>query len=807
MELYDYEKEHLAFLREYSSECTVLLKTNGAFPLSAPCKIAAYGGGVRKTIKGGTGSGEVNSRFSVNIVEGLARAGFTITTDEWLNDYEQVYAGARKAFFKKLQAEAKAAKRNVLIYGMGRVMPEPEFDLPLDAEGEAAIYVLSRISGEGSDRQSVGGDVKLTASEKRDILTLNRTFEKFMLVLNVGGPVDLSEVQEVGNILVLSQLGTETGNILADILLGKVNPSGKLTTTWSAWEDYAKIGEFGDADDTRYKEGVFVGYRYFDSVGKKALYPFGFGLSFTSFTSKVEKVSLSGSKMTAGVTVTNTGRRAGKEVIQAYVSAPDGKIAKPYQSLAGFGKTRELAPGESETLTLSFDLRDQTSYDEARSAYVLEKGDYILRIGSSSAAAVPAAILRADEDILVRQVRKALGQPDFEDWKPEHGAEETLPDGLPVLALEGIETKTIAYDAPEEIDEQVAALSDEELVYLNVGAFNPKGGLLSIVGNASSSVSGAAGETTSLLKDRGFRPLIMADGPAGLRLNPRFYRDGKGVHAIGSSSIPESIAELMPGPMKWLMGLLGGKSEAPKGVKVEYQYCTAIPIGTAIAQSWNLAFARACGDIVGDEMERMGVHYWLAPALNIHRSILCGRNFEYYSEDPIVSGLFAAAITNGVQAHPGCGTTIKHYAANNQESNRYGSNSIVSERAMREIYLRGFEICVRESQPKGVMTSYNLLNGVHTAERRDLVQDILRTEFGYKGIVMTDWVIGNMLSSKADKHPAVKPHKVAAAGGNLFMPGGKADYEDILKALKAGTLSRKQLEANATGVYRAGKEL
>ena len=266
--------------------------------------------------------------------------------------------------------------------------------------------------------------------------------------------------------------------------------------------------------------------------------------------------------------------------------------------------------------------------------------------------------------------------------------------------------------------------------------------------------------------------------------------------------------ELMPKVVKWFMAINEGGTKVPKGAELASQYCTAIPIGTALAQSWNTDLAKMCGDIVGTEMEMFDVQLWLAPALNIHRSILCGRNFEYFSEDPLISGKMAAAITQGVQKHPGCGTTIKHFAANNQETNRYGCSSNVSERAMREIYLKGFGIAVRESQPKAVMTSYNLLNGVHTAERRDLIEDILRCEFGFKGIVMTDWVIGDgFTNSREDIHPKVKPQLTAQAGSDLFMPGCKKDFENMLKGLADGTLERRQLQIDATRVLRMSIEL
>ena len=802
MELFEYEKQHLEMLRRSLAECTVLLKNNGDFPLDAPGKIAAYGCGVRKTIKGGTGSGEVNSRYFVNVEQGLTDAGFTITTKQWLDAYDTTYTEAKKAFHARMKAEAKVHKTNVILYAMGKAMPEPEYDLPLDGEGDVAIYVLSRISGEGNDRESVGGDIKLSETEKRDILALNAKYDKFMLVINAGGAVDLSEIGEVKNILVLSQLGVETGAALADILLGKQNPSGKLATTWAAWEDYFPMEDFGDQNDTRYREGIYVGYRYFDAAGKKALYPFGYGLSYTTFAISGAAAAAEGDKVTVTATVTNTGNFPGKEVVQVYVSCPEGKLDKPYQDLAAFGKTKELAPGEAEQLSVTFSMKDLASYDEETAAWILEKGNYVIRVGNSSADTTVAAMAVLEETVTTLQARNTCGKPDFTDWKPETEIPTSIDSTVPVLVLDktALTGEAVSYDPEYPVDEAIEKLTDEQLAYANVGEFS---GSISVIGQASKQVAGAAGESTS--KAPGIPAMVMADGPAGIRVAQKFYRDEKGAHAVGQGGLPESIAEFLPAPVLWLMNL-GSKKKLPEGTKVEYQYATAIPIGTALAQSWNVELAKACGDIVGDEMERFGVHLWLAPALNIHRSIRCGRNFEYFSEDPYVSGKMAAALTLGVQAHPGRGTTIKHYAANNQETNRYGNNSRVSERAMREIYLKGFGICVRDSQPKAVMTSYNLLNGTHTAERRDLSEDVLRCEFGFKGIIMTDWVI-SMMSSKKDIHPAVQPKKVAAAGGDVFMPGGKADHKSMMQGLADGTLTRKQLQINATRMYRMAKEL
>ena len=792
MQMNDYEKEHNAALRRLGAECAVLLKSDGSFPLSAPCELALYGNGARKTIKGGTGSGEVNSRYFVTVEEGLEAAGFTITTKYWMENYENLYAAARREFIRGLKQQAREHHTVAILESIGAVMPEPEYNIPLIGTGDTAVYVLSRISGEGSDRKPVPGDILLTETEKRDILRLNEKYRNFLLVLNVGGVVDLSPVMEVKNILLLSQLGVETGSILADLLLGKSVPSGRLTTTWSAWADYPQLGDFGDKNDTRYKEGVYVGYRYFDTVGKKPLFPFGFGLGYTDFEIKAGETAVDGEIITVKAAVKNNGSFVGKEVAQLYVSAPQGKLDKPYQALAAFAKSKELAPGEEEELTLSFRMRELASYDEGSAAWLLERGDYVLRLGNSCAKTTAVAILRLDGNAISRKVKNCLGQPDFTDWKPEEREQAPLHSVkvIPVSAA-AIQAEAVNYTLTHEIDPVVSAFSDEELALMNIGAFSGGMGSLSVIGSAAQSVAGAAGETVNRLKDKGIPTLIMADGPAGLRLSRQYTVDEKGAHPVGEF-VQESMMELI------------GSGKA-KG-EVREQNCTAIPIGTAIAQSWNVDLAEACGDIVGDEMERFGVHLWLAPALNIHRDIRCGRNFEYFSEDPLISGRFAAAITRGVQKHPGCGTTIKHFAANNQETNRYNSNSRVSERAMREIYLKGFEIAVKESQPHALMTSYNLINGVHSSERRDLLEDILRCEFGYEGIVMTDWIIG-VLSGKGNKYPGPVSARIAAAGNDLTMPGNAGDLKNMLKGLKDGIVSRKQLEINATRVYRMAKKL
>ena len=803
MQLQDYEREHGQRMRRLGAECTLFFKRNGDFPLPQPGELALFGSGARQTVKGGTGSGEVNSHYFVTVEQGLEEAGFTLTSKYWLDTYDQLRKAARESFLSALQEKARKEHKVAATEYMGVVMPEPDYTIPLYGEGDTAVYVLARNSGEGSDREAKEGDILLTRTEIRDILTLRKKYRRFLLVLNVGGVVDLSPVLEVENILLLSQLGAETGNILADLLLGKSFPSGKLGTTWAAWGDYPQIGDFGGRDETRYKEGVFMGYRYFDSVGKKPLFPFGFGLGYTDFALKPGKLRREGEEICLEARVRNIGAFPGKETLQLYVSQPGKEIPQPRQQLAAFCKTPCLQPGEEYRAELRFCLRDLAYYDEDDNTWTLEKGSYLLRLGSSSADTRPAGKLWLNKDAITVQCRAFGGKPDFRDWSPEPLPREKS-GRVPSLRFwaRRIKREKVFYRAGGEMDPLTEELSDQELALLGVGAFEDKPGLLGTIGNAGRSVAGAAGESCRELREKGVPALVMADGPAGLRLSRDYTVDEKGVHPVGET-MPESVLELMPKPVAWLMGKLGGGK--PKGEPL-HQYATAIPIGTAIAQSWNGELAEACGDVVGAEMERFGVHLWLAPALNLHRDIRCGRNFEYYSEDPLLSGKMAAAITRGVQRHPGCGVTIKHYAANNQEYNRYHSNSQVSQRAMRELYLRGFGICVREGAPVAVMTSYNRLNGTHTSERRDLIQNVLRSEFGFRGIVMTDWIIP-VGQGSSKKYPAPSAGRIAAAGGDLTMPGGKGDVKAILKALKKKKLSRKQLRINASRLIRVAREL
>ena len=828
-----YEIDHLAAVRALAPECMVLLRSDGAFPLTEPGEIALFGSGARRTIKGGTGSGDVNSRHVTTIEEGLETAGFTIVTRLWLEAYDRVRAQAHEDFIAGIRDEA--AKRGVpaIMVGMGSVIPEPEYSIPLDVEAgtdpRTAVYVLSRISGEGSDRSPEAGDLRLTDTEIRDILTLNERFERFLLVLNVGGVVDLSPLGDVGNILLLSQLGATVGDAFTDVLLGRAYPSGKLATTWAAWDEADQIGDFGDPDDTRYREGIYVGYRFYDSVGKEPLFPFGFGLGYTAFDVQTRQVSLDGARVSIDVDVTNTGERPGKETVQVYASVPAGRFDQPLQALAGFTKTDEIAPGATARITVDVDLTDLASYDESTRATVLEAGRYLLRVGASSRHLRPVAVVELAQDATVRCLAGDLGEPGFTDWRPKAPASLDVPADVPVLAVDPADLRLsdhaepIEQSALEGFSEALSlarGLCGDELIYTVLGDYRRGEESGSVIGAASTTVVGAAGQTTTRIP--GLPSIIMADGPAGLRLAPTYGVDADGPFSLGDSSLPATFLELMDDAGREALGI-ADEPQPREPAEIREQYTTSIPIGTALAQSWNPAVAERLGDVVGAEMERFGIHLWLAPAFNLHRCVLCGRNFEYLSEDPLLAGRIAAAITRGVQAHPGRGVTIKHLACNNQETNRLNSNSLVSPRALRDLYLRAFEICVRQARPAAVMTSYNLVNGVHTSESAQLLEVILRREWGFDGLVMTDWIVDGMTHSDM-KHPRATAAATIKAGNELFMPGGEPDREGLLAALERGSadhgpggrtkpedggvsLTRDELEKQAARVIRAAWRL
>ncbi|MDR1152535.1 MAG: glycoside hydrolase family 3 C-terminal domain-containing protein, partial [Bifidobacteriaceae bacterium] len=724
------------------------------------------------------------------------------------------------------------------------------------APTDTAIYVIARNSGEFADRNAVAGDYYLNATELGNLQMLGEAYKNVVVVINSGGIIDTSFFKTINaaytdpqggpaldSLFLLSQAGQEGGHALVDVLSGKVSPSGKLTDTWaSKYDYYPASATFGNRDGNalqeNYVEGIYVGYRYFDSFYKSinpsnpasvVNYPFGHGLSYTDFDIAVNSFSADMNKVTITVTVTNVGNTySGKEVVQVYFSAPPSlAVDKPYQELAAYGKTDTLAPGASQTLTITSDTAEMASYNagtaSATSTYnVLDAGEYRIRVGNSSRGTAIAGVIGVSNSVNAEQLSHQItDQSNANEWVSNRADFYTYPgEHAEYRAADFVELKTAGYTTVDSRSpySQDVAITNSSVYYAMDGnriakttayldpavtdwegtgapyvAKSTEGETAQVLGapvdqtktlfdvargtypmnefvagltvtqlanlvegarintaTLTPTARGAAGYTTALYQDKGIPVAVMPDGPAGLRVTAAY----------------------------------------PTTNPTEFQYATAWPIGTMLAQTFNLDLIEEVGTAIGDEMVKFGATWWLAPGLNIHRDPLCGRNFEYYSEDPLVSGLIAAATTRGVQSRPGVGVTLKHYFGNNQETSRTTSNDTINERAMREIYLKGFEIAVKATQPMAIMSSYNKVNGTYVAGDYDSLFDILRGEWGFKGLVMTDW--GGVRAGIVN---------CMYAGNDLIMPGNNANQ--VIQATKPtqATIGANGLIAYTTSTY------
>ena len=793
------EIKHREIARYAATQGFVLLKNDGLLPIKNETKVFLAGSGAVHAIKGGTGSGDVNEREVVNILTGLKNAGVTVINEEdilvSIADYEEALSEYVDKILNNMSNISSQDFFELFLREKKRDFKRIPITKDKVESSDAAVYVISRVAGEGRDRVLEKGDYYLSDIESKELEELGKLTDKIAVLINAGGPIDVNEIlknKSVKAIMNISQPGMELGNAVADSLLGKEVPSGKLSDTWALeYKDYPNAATFshnnGDTENERYTEGIYVGYRYFDSFNVKPAFPFGFGLSYTDFNISEYRVAVDNGEITVEAKITNTGDKFnGREVAQVYMACPQIGIKKEFKRLVGFKKTKLLKPNESELVKIAISSKSLASYNEEESAWIVEKGEYGIFIGNSSVNNVLAGVIAVSEDYVIEKTGhihplqeklEEIVRPDEViekltiKWK-----EEARAKGIRVLQFVPTEENK-APKGREDLDsiakELAVRLTDEEITGLLMGEIskgqdNIKDNELIETGIC---VPGAAGETTCALEEKyGIPGISMADGPAGLRVLRNYDVDRKsgkiyGVDLIGS-----------------LEGGLFRREYKNENVDTYYMYATAIPIGTHLAQTFDVDLVKELGKLVAAEMTEFGVAWWLAPGLNIHRNPLCGRNFEYYSEDPLLSGTMAAAITLGVQSLPGVGTTIKHFACNNQEDNRMGSNSIVSERALREIYLRGFEIAVKTAQPMCIMTSYNLINGIHTANSYDLCTTVARDEWGFEGIIMTDWTTTTAGGSK--------PFVCAIAGNDLIMPANQIDIDNIMAALKDGSLPR-----------------
>ena len=783
------EREHRALARRAAAEGMVLLKNDGVLPLK-PQRIALYGPGARMTVKGGSGSGNVHERSSVTIEQGLLNAGFTLTGTGWMDRVEAQYQAALDRWRAEVEekAETYSPLRTMDMFIMIGQHPRPQpvcaavEEADLSDDTDTAVYVVARQAGEGDDRRAEKGQYYLSDQETDSLRLLSSHYKKLILVLNCGGVVDLSVLNDVrvDAVLFYGQGGMEGGSALADLLTGAVTPSGRLADTWAyRYEDYPGAASFGylsgDLSHSDYREGTYIGYRWFEANGIRPRYPFGYGLSYTTFASRAGEIAVTGTEVAVSVEVVNTGTAfSGKETAMLFLRRPDDGARR----LVAFEKTGELAPGERETLRLRFDISQEGGFSQERSRFELVRGEYGLYLGDSA-----AAVLTLDEDVVTERVEHICpGDRGFTDFSPETGARYDA--GLPRIPLDpGAFTAAVHSDETPEprtdgrVKELLDRLSGGDLVRLVTG-----GGYDQFAYNR---VQGACGNTCTKLVKKGIPNIVLADGPAGVNVNQTF--------SMRSSGIP-CYPDGLPEDWQWgwlrraqRLRLLRGPD---RGVRTIYHYMTAFPCETLQAQSWNRPLLEEIGRAVGREMAEAGVTVWLAPGANLHRNPLCGRNFEYYAEDPVLSGHMAAAVARGVQSVPGCGVCVKHFCCNNQEDNREHMSSNLSEKALREIYLRSFRIAVQEGRPWTVMTSYNMLNGVYTPNSRDLCTRVLRCEWGFEGLVMSDWNATEQCSHAA----------AVNAGNDLIMPGNQGVRKALQKALKTGELDRNALRRSAARV-------
>ncbi len=794
------EMKNRALARRAAAEGFVLLENDGTLPLREK-RIALYGAGARMTVKGGTGSGAVRERYSVTIEQGLINAGYEIASTSWLDRFDRFYADTYESYRQEQEERVKGMQNFYQILGTVQPFRHPT-GIPVTEEDVAvsacdtALYVLARQAGEGNDRVDEQGDLRLDDVERENLEFVSAHYKNFVVVVNCGGVIDLSfmDTLHVSALVYFVQGGEEGGSALADVLSGKRNFSGRLATSWACrFEDipsnstYSYLG--GDRYNQEYNEGIYVGYRFFDTFGVKPRYRFGYGLSYTSFETDFLGAAAEEGRVTVTTCVRNTGACAGRETILLYASVPFGDTGAEAKRLAAFAKTAEIFPGKTETVSLSFPVRELACYDEEKAAWVLRAGEYVLFLGEEACAAFTVA----EEKILEQCVNVCPPQHKIEEITPP-ARKEPETAGLLRLALDDAVPETVVhrYETPEFADELTDRMSAADLIRLTVG-----GGTSNK--NLQVEAMGASGTTTpDLFESLGIPNVILSDGPAGLNLTSQVVELPDGT--TKAARVPENLAAYK----RYFFGFAGmalkSQMADPSEGVVHYQYATAWPCSQLLAQSFDPSLLEEVGDAVGAEMEAFGVTVWLAPGMNIHRNPLCGRTFEYYSEDPLVSGKLAAAIVRGVQSHPGKGMSVKHFAANNCELERNMSSSNMTERTLRELYLRGFEIAVKESSPMTVMAAYNKVNGVYCTNNCDLLVKVLRNEWGFKGMVMSDWD-----SMKASREDCTVPasgnvQKAAAAQCDLIMPGRPDQAEALAKGLESGAVSLADLRRSAARI-------
>lgn len=761
-------EKFIAKCRETIAEGIVLLKNEeNVLPLKAGDEVSIFGRMQTHYVKGGSGSGGlVNAEYITNIVDGLERAGLIVNRQ-----------------LKEIYREWEES--NPVNMGNGwSSIPWSQTEMPLDDKtardaaefSDTAIVIIGRSSGEDKDNVNIEGSYLLTKAEEDMLSQARKYFSKVIVLLNVGNIIDMKWIERYNPdaVLYVWQGGQEGGNGVADVVMGKCSPSGKLTDTIAYdIKDYPSTENFNGKDKNFYCEDVYVGYRYFNTFARdKVIYPFGFGLSYTNFKYYNYNFTKKDLEVTVKLTVENIGDFNGKEIVQIYCSAPNGKLGKPERVLVAYKKTKELKPRESETIEIKFSLGESASFDDTgvtgfESAFVLEKGDYKIFVSSNAFEDKHFFEFSLNSDILVKQCQKALSlaesferiKPQFENgkytvlkervWASSNIPKKDIPKEIKFTGDKGLKLRDVKNDKCS-MEEFIAQLSDEDLSYISMGEGmnSPK---------VTPGCCAAFGGITADLYKFGIPIACTTDGPSGIRID--------------------------------------------SGAKA-----TLMPNGTLIACTWNDEIAEELYTYEGIEMYAYNIDVILGPGINIHRNPLCGRNFEYFSEDPLLTGNMAAAICRGL-SKSNTTATIKHFCANNQERDRNNVDSVVSERALREIYLKPFEIALKENTCKAVMTSFNPINGVWACGNYDLTTRVLRDEWNYDGFVMSDWwakTEKNFVAMAPDGKKIYRNFEpMIYAQNDIYMAHNDVtdtDFNSILSDVKKGKIERALLQRNAINI-------
>ena len=756
-----------AVARKTAGEGIVLLKNNGVLPFKSDDVVSVFGRVQNDYFYVGYGSGgDVKPPYRISLMEGLKQNGKVAINEDLASIYSQW------------------SKDNPPDEGFWGHWPMNFPEMPISAEtvqearakSKVALVVIGRAAGEDREQKLKKGSFLLTNDERALLDKVTAEFSKVVVLLDTGNVIDMSWTEEYADklsaILIAWQGGMESGNAVADILSGDVNPSGKLTDTIArSYDDYPSSKDFGKRKFNNYTEDIYVGYRYFSTFAQdKVLFPFGYGLSYTTFNAD-GKVEFDGRNGTVKAVIENTGDVAGKEVVQVYIEAPQGKLGKALRSMVAFEKTDLIESGDKAELTLRFNLEDLMSYDDKgytgyRSCYIAETGEYKVYLGSNVRDAKLIGtfnldtlhVVGADESCPVRiEHQFDVLYPEFKDGKYEKAyrpvAVETrclkdrILDRLPEEIEQKVDFNMDFCDVKAGVlsmDRFIASLSDDELEMLSHGDYKMNSPL------GASGNAGVFGGIAEGLRARHIPSVTTTDGPSGIRLLTR---------------------------------------------------ASLLPCGTALASTWNKQLIEELYTEVSKEMIDRGSDVLLAPGMNIHRDPLCGRNFEYLSEDPVLTGYMASAIVKGIQSQ-GVSACPKHFACNSQETNRNRNDSRVSERALREIYLKAFKIVIDEANPHLIMVSYNRINSVLNSNNYDLTTTILRDEWGYEGLVTTDWW---MVNEKSPEFEGVKANAYRLRSQvDVFMPGGERLFgrgdNSILGALKRGALTRGEMQRGARNV-------